>query len=83
MIPEVHKSYKGSMAKTESSSNKVINDIVMILETDRIIIKTFNALVVSFIHQNRDHISDYLQPEDEGGLESELDKRDGNSQWSK
>ena len=48
MIPDIYKQYNGYAEtgdKSVSAATKVMNDIVMILETDRVIIKTYNALV--------------------------------------
>ena len=66
MIPEVYKYQEidESKKKGVSSTTKVLNDIVMILETDRVIIKTFNALIANFIYPVRGKIQAYLQVED-------------------
>ena len=64
MIPEIYKQYNGYAEtgdKSVSSSTKVLNDILMILETDRVMIKTFNALVASCIFPIREKIAVYLQ----------------------
>ena len=63
MIPDVYKHYNGYAETgdtTLSSSTKVMNDIVMILETDRVIIKTFNAVVASCIFPIREKIAAFL-----------------------
>ena len=52
---------KETAEKKVSASTKVLNDIVMILETERVIIKTFNALVANFLYPNRSKIEVFLQ----------------------
>ena len=43
----------------------------MVLETDRVIIKTFNALVATFIHPVRLHIATFLNDDDEAATRME------------
>ena len=62
-----------------TSAAKVMNDISMILEIDRVIFKTFNALIGNCILPYRDKFAQYLEG-DEGGLMDELDKMASSNQ---
>ena len=62
-----------------TSAAKVMNDISMILEIDRVIFKTFNALIGNCILPYRDKFAQYLEG-DEGGLIDELDKMASSNQ---
>ena len=42
----------------------MLNDIVMLLEIDRVLIKSFNAIVANFIFTHRGKIEAYMQEED-------------------
>ena len=64
-----------------SSSTKVMNDIVLILETDRVMIKTFNALIANCIFPFREKFASFLQPDT--NIANKLDKDSMNMQWKK
>ena len=64
MIPAAYEQYSGqSSAEGASHATKVLNDILMIMETERVLIKTFNALIANFIHPVKGKITAYLQAE--------------------
>ena len=65
-----------------TSAHKVMNDISMILEIDRVIFKTFNALIGNCILPYREKFAQYLEA-DEGDAMGELDKRAISSQGKK
>ena len=74
MIPEVYKQYNGYAEtgdKSVSASTKVLNDIVMIMETDRVLIKTFNALIALCIYPNREKIA--VELETDNALQFRMD----------
>ena len=43
-----------------SSSSKVLRDLIMIMEVDRVALKAYNTLVAMLIYQERDLIQKYL-----------------------
>ena len=44
-----------------SSSSKVLRDLIMIMEVDRVALKVYNTLVAMLIHQEREIIQKHLQ----------------------
>ena len=77
-----HFQRKSSNDKGSTSAAKVLNDISMILEIDRVIFKTFNALIGNCILPYREKFAQYLEA-DEGDAMGELDKRAISSQGKK
>ena len=51
---------KSQLRDDASSSSKVLRDLIMIMEVDRVSLKVYNTLVAMLIHQERDIISKYL-----------------------
>ena len=51
---------KSQLRDDASSSSKVLRDLIMIMEVDRVSLKVYNTLVAMLIHQEREIISKYL-----------------------
>ena len=44
-----------------SSSTKVLSDIIMLMEVDRVVLKSFNTLIAMMIYPEKDNITRFLE----------------------
>ena len=72
MVPDIYDLYcvKGNTGDdiNMSAHAKVLNDVISILETDRIIFKTYNSQVIKFLATNRSEITKYLRSKEDGSF---------------
>ena len=76
-VPKLYEHYNAYVEVNEKSVTpaiKVLNDILMILETDRLIIKTYNGLVANEINPVREKIAVHLKSDDAHQVTSRFDK---------
>ena len=64
-----------------SSSTKVLIDLIMILEVDHVVLKSFNTLIAMVIHPEKESINRYLQ-RNSSDIESRADQNMPRSQMS-
>ena len=63
-----------------SSSTKVLSDLIMIMEVDRVVLKAFNTLVAMIIHPEKENITRFLQRNCTSDVESRLENQMPRSQ---
>jgi len=52
---------RGGKSSTSNNQIPIINEVIMLLEVDRLIFKTFNTLIAVQMRQDAKKISDFLQ----------------------
>ena len=52
-----------------SAHSKVLNDVIAILETDRVIMKSYNTCIIKFLYKNRTSVTEFRRAKDEKKFE--------------